>query len=56
MQYGHECSATLAGHVDLTGADLNRANLALADLSGANLADVKGCDTATHPRPILPGC
>ena len=57
---------------DLTGADLIGADLSYADLSGANLfgADlsdgggwstvtlkgVRGCDTATEPRPLLPGC
>ena len=43
------------------------ANLSGADLTGANLSDVvgwstvtlegvRGCDTATEPRPLLPGC
>ena len=62
--------ATLTG-ADLSGADLTGAKLFNADLrdtnlQGANLTDVQGwfsvawrgagCDTATLPRPILPGC
>jgi uncharacterized protein YjbI with pentapeptide repeats len=56
----------------LPGANLNEAELFYAklndaDLTGANLSDVvgwstvtlegvRGCDTATEPRPLLPGC
>ena len=52
---------------NLRGADLSFAKLNDADLTGANLSDVvgwstvtlegvRGCDTATEPRPLLPGC
>ena len=53
---------------DLLVADLSFAKLNDADLTGANLSDVvgwskvtllegvRGCDTATEPRPLLPGC
>ena len=58
--------ATLIG-ADLSKANLSFANLNDADLTGANLSDVvgwstvtlegvRGCDTATEPRPLLPGC
>ena len=58
--------ADLTG-ADLRGADLTRANLSSANLFGADLSDVvgwstvtlegvRGCDTATEPRPLLPGC
>ena len=47
---------------DLSGADLSGANLFGADLSDVvgwstvTLEGVRGCDTATEPRPLLPGC
>ena len=42
---------------DLSGADLSFANLSdVVGWSTVTLEGVRGCDTATEPRPLLPGC
>ena len=42
---------------DLSGADLTEANLSdVVDWSTVTLEGVRGCDTATEPRPLSPAC
>ena len=66
MAHANLTRADLSG-ADLSYAKLNDADLTGAALTGANLSDVvgwstvtlegvRGCDTATEPRPLLPGC